>query len=66
MLAGETLRCTKPVSSHASRWCQNQTILQDAMLFTEELGRKKFASKVVLPPQNVFDLAEALSSRMHR
>lgn len=37
------------------------------MRFTEELSRKRFASKVVhslLPPQKIFSLAEALSSRM--
>ena len=37
------------------------------MRFTEELSRKKFASKVVhslIPPQKIFDLAEALSFRM--
>jgi hypothetical protein len=37
------------------------------MRFTEELSRKRFASKVVhslIPPQNVFDLAKVLSSRM--
>jgi hypothetical protein len=37
------------------------------MLFTEDLSRKRFASKVLhsfIPPQNVFDLAEVLSSRM--
>ncbi|KAI9450463.1 hypothetical protein BJY52DRAFT_176517 [Lactarius psammicola] len=38
-----------------------------AMLFTEELGRSRFASTVLhslVPPQKVFDLAEVLSSRM--
>jgi hypothetical protein len=37
------------------------------MLFTEELSRKRYASRVVhslIPPQHVFDLAEVLSSRM--
>ena len=37
------------------------------MRFTEELSRKRFASKVVhalIPPQKIFDLAEVLSSRM--
>lgn len=37
------------------------------MLSTEDLARNNFASKVVhslIPLQNVFDLAEALSSRM--
>jgi hypothetical protein len=38
-----------------------------AMLFTEELARKRYASRVVhslIPPQKIFDLAEVLSSRM--
>ena len=37
------------------------------MRFTEELSRKRYASKVVhslIPPQKIFDLAEVLSSRM--
>lgn len=53
--------CFVPVRS------QYQAILQGAMRFTEEPSRKRFASKVVhalIPPQNIFDLAEVLSSRM--
>ena len=37
------------------------------MRFTEDLSRKRFASKVshsLIPPQHVFDFAEILSSRM--
>ena len=37
------------------------------MRFTEDLSRKRFASKVshsLIPPQHVFDLVEVLSSRM--
>ncbi|KAH8991851.1 hypothetical protein EDB86DRAFT_2806423 [Lactarius hatsudake] len=40
-----------------------------AMLFTEDLRRKRFASSVVhslIPPQKVVDLAEVLSSRMRQ
>ncbi|KAF8266931.1 hypothetical protein EI94DRAFT_1583000 [Lactarius quietus] len=51
VLAGETHRDTKA----------------GAMLFTEELSRKRYASKVVhslVPPQKFLDLAESLSSRM--
>jgi hypothetical protein len=37
------------------------------MVVTEEIARKRYASRVVhslIPPQKVFDLAEVLSSRM--
>ena len=37
------------------------------MVFTEEIARKRYASKVVhslIPPQKIIDLAEVLSSRM--
>ena len=68
VLSGETHINTVPVGSCSiSVWGQYQTILQGAMVFTEEIARKRYASKVVyslIPPQKILDLAEVLSSRM--
>ena len=66
VLAGETHVHTKPLSAcPVVRLISN--VFQGAVVITEEMARKRYASRVahsLIPLQNVLDLAEVLSSRM--